>query len=170
MLTDPLVINLEDFPETISDQKWFFDLNGDGELEEMSQLAKGNAFLALDRDGNGNIDNGTELFGAVTGNGFAELSEFDEDGNGWIDENDPIFDQLKVWRKDSAGNDVLTGLRNSDIGAIYLGAVNTQFSHNNLYSNETEAQVRQTGFFLHESTGSAGLLQQVDFATRKAAS
>jgi hypothetical protein len=48
--------------------------------------------------------------------------------------------------------------------------VNTQFSHNNLYSNETEAQVRQTGFFLHESTGSAGLLQQVDFATRKAAS
>lgn len=170
ILTDPLVLNLDNAPETISDQKWYFDLDGDGVKEEISQLAKGNAFLALDRDDNGNIDNGSELFGATTGNGFSELAEFDEDGNGWIDENDSVYDKLKIWKKDSAGNDILTGLRNSDVGAIYLGALNTEFSHKNLTTNDTEAVVRQSGFFLHESTGAAGLMQQVDFATRKAAS
>lgn len=168
MLTDPLVFNLDDAPETISDQKWFFDLDGDGKEEEISQLAAGNAFLALDRDGNGTIDNGKELFGATTGNGFAELAEFDEDGNGWIDENDSIYDSLKVWRKDATGNDILTGLKYSDIGAIYLGAANTEFSHKSLESNDTQAVVRQSGFFLHESTGAAGLVQQIDFASRKA--
>lgn len=170
ILTDPLVFNLDDVPETISDQKWYFDLDGDGIKEEISQLANGNAFLALDRDDNGNIDDGSELFGATTGNGFAELAEFDEDGNGWIDENDSVYDKLKIWRKDSAGNDILTGLKNSDVGAIYLGSVGTEFSHKNLATNDTEAVVRQSGFFLHESTGAAGLMQQVDFATRKAAS
>ena len=168
MLTDPLVFNLDDAPETISDQKWFFDIDGDGKEEEISQLTAGNAFLALDRDSNGTIDNGKELFGATTGNGFAELAEFDEDGNGWIDENDSMYDSLKVWRKDSLGNDILTGLKNSDIGAIYLGAANTEFSHKSLETNDTQAVVRQSGFFLHESTGSAGLVQQIDFATRKA--
>ena len=168
MLTDPLVFNLDDAPETISDQKWFFDIDGDGKEEEISQLTAGNAFLALDRDSNGTIDNGKELFGATTGNGFAELAEFDEDGNGWIDENDSMYDSLKVWRKDSLGNDILTGLKNSGIGAIYLGAANTEFSHKSLETNDTQAVVRQSGFFLHESTGSAGLVQQIDFATRKA--
>ena len=170
ILTDPLVLNLDDVPETIGDQQWLFDLDGDGQMENISKLAKGNAFLALDRDGNGNIDNGKELFGATTGNGFAELAEFDEDGNGWIDENDSIYESLKVWRKDAAGNDVLTGLKNADVGAIYLGAVNTEFSHKNMTSNDTEAVVRHSGFFLHESSGSAGLMQQIDFASRKAAS
>ena len=168
ILTDPLVLNLDDAPETISDQKWMFDIDGDGQMEEISKLASGNAFLALDRDGNGTIDNGKELFGATTGNGFAELAEFDEDGNGWIDENDSVYEKLKVWKKDSAGNDVLTGLKGSDIGAIYLGSAQTEFSHKNLYNNETNAVVRQSGFFLHESTGAAGLMQQVDFASKAA--
>lgn len=168
ILTDPLILNIDDAPETVSDQKWYFDLNGDGSMEEISQLAGGNAFLALDRDGNGKIDNGKELFGATTGNGFGELAEFDEDGNGWIDENDSIYEDLKVWRKDALGNDIMTGLKGSDIGAIYLGSLDTEFSHKNLASNDTKAIVRQTGFFLHESTGAAGIVQQVDFASRQA--
>lgn len=170
ILTDPLVLNLDDAPETISDQEWLFDLDGDGRMENISKLASGNAFLALDRDDNGTIDNGKELFGATTGNGFAELAEFDEDENGWIDENDSIYESLKVWKKDAAGNDVLTGLKDSDVGAIYLGAVNTAFSHKNMENNNTQAVVRQSGFFLHESNGSAGVMQQIDFASRKAAS
>lgn len=165
ILTDPLVIQLEDAPDTISDQKWFFDLDGDGKEEEISGLAKGNAFLALDRDGNGKIDNGSELFGTKTGNGFKELAEYDEDGNGWIDENDAIYSKLKIWVKDASGNDKLMDLQQADIGAIYLGSADTQFSHTNIESNAVNAVVRQTGFFLHESSGMAGTIQQIDFAS-----
>ncbi|MDE5864691.1 MAG: hypothetical protein K2K56_12610 [Lachnospiraceae bacterium] len=167
ILTDPLVIQLKDAPETISDQKWLFDIDGDGVKEEISQLAAGNAFLALDANGNGKIDDGSELFGTKSGNGFKDLAAYDEDGNGWIDENDSVYSKLKVWVKDAAGNDKLMGLGQADIGAIYLGSAGTQFSHNKADTNETQAVVRQTGFFLHESTGSAGIMQQIDFAAKQ---
>lgn len=167
MLTDPLVIKLNDAPETISDQTWYFDIDGDGIKEEISQLAKGNGFLALDLNGNGIIDDGNELFGTKSGNGFKDLAAYDEDGNGWIDENDAIYSKLKIWVKDDAGNDKLIGLGEADIGAIYLGSASTAFSHKSS-DNETQAVVRETGFYLHESTGAAGIVQQIDFATKEA--
>lgn len=167
ILTDPLVINLKDVPETISDQTFFFDLDCDGKAEEISRLSEGNGFLALDSNDNGIIDDGSELFGAGSGNGFKDLSVYDEDGNGWIDENDAVYSKLKVWTKDAQGNDKLLDLYQADIGAIYLGAAATQFSHNSLETNETKAMVRQTGFFLHESTYEPGIIQQIDFASKK---
>lgn len=166
ILTDPLVIQLDDAPETISDQKWMFDIDGDGTKEEISQLAKGNGFLALDKNGNGIIDDGSELFGTKSGNGFKDLAAYDEDGNGWIDENDSVYSKLKIWVKDASGNDKLMDLGQADIGAIYFGSANTQFSHNKAETNETQAVVRQTGFYLHESTGAAGIVQQIDFAAK----
>lgn len=167
MLTDPLVIKLNDAPDTISDQTWYFDIDGDGIKEEISQLAKGNGFLALDLNGNGIIDDGNELFGTKSGNGFKDLAAYDEDGNGWIDENDSIYSKLKIWVKDDAGNDKLIGLGEADIGAIYLGSASTEFSHKSS-DNETQAVVRETGFYLHESTGAAGIVQQIDFASKQA--
>lgn len=164
ILTDPLVIQLEDAPETISDQKWFFDIDGDGKKEEISELAHGNGFLALDANDNGIIDDGSELFGTKSGNGFQDLAAYDEDGNGWIDENDSVYSKLKVWTKDTNGNDRLMDLKQADIGAIYLNAANTQFTHKSLDTNETQAVVRQTGIYLRESTGMAGTIQQIDFA------
>lgn len=169
ILTDPLVIQLEDAPDSISDQKWFFDIDGDGTKEEISELAKGNGFLALDENGNGIIDDGNELFGTKSGNGFKDLAAYDEDGNGWIDENDSVYSKLKIWTKDASGNDKLMDLQQADIGAIYLGYANTEFTHKTLDTNETQAVVRQTGIYLHESTGAAGTIQQIDFATGKSA-
>lgn len=168
ILTDPLVIQLEDAPETISDQTWKFDLDCDGVEEEMSRLAQGNAFIALDGNDNGKIDDGSELFGARTGNGFAELSAYDEDGNGWIDENDKVYSKLKIWTKDAAGNDKLMNLAQADVGAIYLGAASTNFSVTDEMTNDVKAVIRQSGFYLRESTGAAGLVQQIDFATKEA--
>ena len=167
ILTDPLVIQLDNAPETISNQKWFFDIDGNGEKEEISELAKGNGFLALDKNGNGIIDDGNELFGTQSGNGFKDLAQYDDDGNGWIDENDSIYDKLKVWAKDASGNDRLMNLQQADVGAIYLGSAATHFSHNNLENNETLAVVQQTGFYLHESSGQAGIIQQIDFAIKQ---
>lgn len=169
ILTDPLVVQLEDVPESISEQTWFFDLDCDGQKEELSQLAKGNGFLALDRNENGIIDDGSELFGTQSGNGFQDLAKFDEDGNGFIDENDSVYSKLKIWTKNADGNDTLMNLQQADIGAIYLGYADTEFSHNQTETNSTKAVVKNTGIFLHESTGTTGFIQQIDFATRKPA-
>ena len=160
---DPLVINLDAPAADVKDQKFFFDLDADGHEEAISRLGSGSGFLALDKNGDGRINDGSELFGALNGDGFSDLAKYDNDGNGWIDEADEIFDKLLIWSKDANGNDELVGLGKAGVGAIYLGSQNTQFSMNNA-QNETNAMVRQTGMFLYEN-GGVGTIQQLDLAT-----
>lgn len=81
-----------------------FDLDGDGVLEQISWTKENSevAFLALDRNGNGVIDNGTELFGDHTlpgvANGFAALHSLGGvNDDGMIDANDPLFASLLLW-------------------------------------------------------------------------
>lgn len=162
VLTDPLVINLESSSATVSDQKFYFDLDCDGKEEEISSLGQGSGFLAYDKNGDGVINDGSELFGTKSGDGFADLAAYDEDGNGWIDENDSIYDNLKVWTKNEDGTDRLLNLKEADVGAIYLGNADTQFSLNNA-ANKTNAVIRKTGLFLRES-GGAGTVQHLDLA------
>ena len=157
---DPLILNTNAPITRMSDQKFLFDLDGDGEDEYISMPHKGCGFLALDKNGDGVINDGNELFGAKTGDGFGELQEYDSDGNGWIDENDEIFDKLKVWYKDENGKDVLMDLKEADIGAIYLGEQSTDFTLMGSDFSEN-AMIRSTGFFLRES-GGAGTIQHVD--------
>lgn len=159
---DPLVINLDGNVTNITDQKFFFDLDCDGKEDEISTLGSGSGFLALDKNGDGVINDGSELFGAKSGNGFHELATFDLDGNGWIDEADEIFDHLKVWTKDDEGKDVLFTLKEAGVGAICLQAQRTPFNITD-ENNESKAMVRQSGFYLKEN-GVPGLMQQVDMA------
>ncbi|MBR5636863.1 MAG: hypothetical protein IKW81_08055 [Pseudobutyrivibrio sp.] len=161
---DPLVINLDDCPTSISDQTFFFDLDGDGEEDEIHNLGKGAGFLALDKDDDGFIKNGLELFGARTGDGFKELEQYDADGNGWIDENDPVFTKLRIMTLNEKGEQELFGLKQSDVGAIFLGRIDTNFVHRDDEHNPMAA-TRKTGMYLHESDGHASGVQHVDFMT-----
>lgn len=160
---DPLVINFDATAAQLSDARLAFDLDADGSAERVPFVGPGSAFLALDRNGDGQIGGGGELFGPSTGNGFAELASYDQDRNGWIDENDPVYAQLLAWSKDGSGSDSLTPLKEGGVGAIYLGAAETQFDVKD-QRNDAKGQVRSTSVYLRED-GSAGTAQQIDLAT-----
>lgn len=163
-LTDPLVVNFDgNLAGLEKDMDFFFDLDMDGEEEKIARLTQGSAFLALDLNEDGKINDGGELFGVESGDGFKDLSKYDEDGNGWIDENDSVFTKLKLWSKDLEGNDVLYTLKEKDIGAIYLGSAQTDFTLTG-ESNAARGYVRQTGLFLYES-GEAGTVQHIDLVS-----
>ena len=169
IMTDPLVFQVDDCPLELSDTTFVFDIDCDGVLDEISELAKGNAFLALDTNGDGVINDGSELFGTKSGDGFYDLAAFDDDGNGWIDENDSVFDKLTMWSKDQDGNDVLRSLKVADVGAIFLGHSATDFSLNSMEDNSKRGEIRSTGMFLKES-GGVGTVSQVDMVKHQMAS
>lgn len=160
ILTDPLVINLDMLPTQISDKHFLFDLNCDGNLTEISQLSSSSGFLALDKNGDGIINDGSELFGTKSGNGFADLAEYDLDGNGWIDELDDIYSHLRVWVKDDEGKDKLLTLKDANVGAINLGNAKTDFEVKEI-TGETMAMIRSSGIYLTED-GDVKTVQQVD--------
>ncbi|MBZ0104502.1 MAG: hypothetical protein K8H84_02620 [Sulfuricella denitrificans] len=159
---DPLVINFNGDTAQLSATKFSFDLDSDGHSEQISFVAPGSGFLALDKNQDGKINNGGELFGPTSGNGFSELAAYDQDGNQWIDENDAVYSHLGIWSKDAQGNDQLTSLKAAGVGALYLGSAATEFSLKNT-ENRLDGQLRASGIYLNEN-GSVGTLQQIDLA------
>lgn len=161
-MCDPLVINLDTDVASLSDQTFFFDIDADGEMDEVSRLGAGSGYLALDKNGDGVINDGSELFGTASGDGFADLAKYDEDGNGWIDEGDAIWNKLKIWAKDENGNDVLYRLEDKGVGAICLKNVSTDFTLTG-QGGRTNGAIRKSGVFLYEN-GNVGTVQHVDVA------
>lgn len=157
---DPLIINYAGNLPNMTERKYQFDLDVDGQLDNISFAGAGSGFLAWDKNDDGIINDGSELFGPATGNGFLELAQYDEDGNGWIDENDSIYNQLVVWTKDEQGNDQLFALGDLDIGAIYLGHVATDYELRDAQQN-SQGTIAQSGVFLKDS-GGAGTIHHVD--------
>nr|WP_320011848.1 hypothetical protein [uncultured Desulfobulbus sp.] len=160
-LRDPLVINFGGNAAQLTQEKFSFDIDADGSEDQISFVGPGSGFLALDVNEDGQINDGSELFGAQSGNGFADLARYDEDGNGWIDESDSVYDKLRIWTKDAAGENQLLALGTKNIGAIYLGSIATDFSIKNTEDNALQGQVRASGIFLFEE-GGVGSVQQLD--------
>lgn len=157
---DPLVINFGGNATQLTSQRFKFDLDANGQTEEINFVTGGSGFLALDRNSDGKINDGTELFGASTGDGFAELSELDTDKNGWIDENDAAYADLRVWTKSGSGKDQLSTLKQANVGAISLAHIATPFDLKDA-QNELQGEIRSSGVYLQEN-GAVGTIQQID--------
>lgn len=160
---DPLVINFGGTATQLQSTRFSFDLDSDGKAENVPLLSGTSGYLALDRNGNGKVDSGSELFGARSGDGFAELAAYDSDGNGWIDENDPVFSRLQVWAPQADGSSApgtLATLAQRGVGALMLMHADTPFEIRDA-NNQTLGAVRASGVYLSEN-GNAGTLQQID--------
>jgi len=106
---DPIIVNLTPGPWrlTSAGDGVFFDIHATGKKVKLGWTARGSnlAFLALDRNGDGIIDDGSELFGNAmplrnsqpAPNGFAALAQYDANGDGVIDFKDPIWKSLLLW-------------------------------------------------------------------------
>ena len=162
-LCDPLIINFAGTAAELKNTTFAFDLNADGSAENIQELAAGSAFLVLDKNKDGKINNGNEMFGTQSGDGFADLSVYDEDGNGWIYENDSVYNSIGVWNNSAYGGKIRS-LKEAGIGAIYLQNANTEFSIKDKTTNELQGQIRKTGIFLNEKNGNIGTIQHVDLA------
>ena len=156
---DPLVINFDGTAAELQDLRFAFDLDGDSQTENVPLLAGNRGYLALDRNQNQRIDNGLELFGPATGQGFAELAQHD-DGNGWIDENDAVFSQLRVWTPSADGTGPLRTLQDMGVGALHLASADSPFALRGEHNSALGA-VRSTSIYLRED-GGAGTVQQID--------
>jgi hypothetical protein len=155
---DPLVINFGGNAASLQNQRFRFDLLGDGNKVDVPVLAQGSGFLVLDAVGAGKVESGRQLFGPASGDGFADLAKYDSDANGWIDAADPVFGRLGVWTPDAKGGGAVTGLGAAGVGALYLGRAATPFT---LKDGAELGAIRSSGIYVAED-GRVGTLQQVD--------
>lgn len=160
-LIDPLVINLDTSIPRLSQAQFSFDLDMDGEREDLAMLKPGSGLLSLDRNNDGIINDGSELFGPSTGSGFSELAEYDDDNDFWIDEDDDIFDDLTLWESDEKGDMHLTKLKDAGIGAIYLKNEDTPFDIRD-QDNHLQARIKKSGIALNEDY-SISSIQEMDW-------
>jgi len=160
-LRDPLVINFDGKAAELGDRKIAFDLDADGRVELLPELAAGCGYLCFDAGQDGRIADGRELFGATgahAGDGFADLARHDADGNGWIDEADPAFAAIGVWFPDGR----IESLKTAGVAALHVGSVESHFALKD-EDNQLRGQIARSGLYLNEG-GTAGTLQQLDLA------
>ena len=104
---DPIVVDLngDGFVVNGLDSGAYFDENCDGVRERIEWPGSSDALLAFDKNGDGLVSDGSELFGSFTvlpdgsraGSGFAALTAFDENRDGLIDSNDPVYSKMGLW-------------------------------------------------------------------------
>jgi hypothetical protein len=160
--TDPLVINFGNTTAQLTDTLFEFDLNGDGQTGQFASLGSGSGYLVFDRNGNGKVDDGGELFGPASGSGFSELAAFDDNGDRWIDASDEVFSQLQVWVQTADGGEELRSLKEVGVQALYVDSAKDSFTLTNPQGIPL-GQIKASGIYL-TTDGEVRTLEELDLA------
>lgn len=166
-LADPLVLDLGDegINLTSLEDGVYFDIRGDGTPTRTAFIQGNNAFLYLDRNGNGIVDDANELFGDQGGyaNGFAKLAQYDGNGDGTIDENDAIYGELRLWR-DVNGDGVNQADESMTLAEAGIKALSLNHDGSLTFDANGNAIADQSTFTRFD--GSTGLMADVWLKTR----
>jgi len=156
-----------------------FDINNDNKQNDLPIFSGDVGYLVFDKNNNNRVDNGGELFGPTTNNGFSELAQLDSNNNGFFDNQDDKFSQVYIWQpkqaktnnneqslgeqpNTQANKQNLVSLSQAGIKAISLNAIATQFNFRDQSKSGNgaiNAQLTQTSFAITENNQALGVHQ-----------
>ncbi len=158
-LKDPIVVQFGSQELGYIEGEKKFAINQDNTLDSLPIFSGDVGYLVYDKNQNQQADDGSELFGPQTGQGFAELAQLDSNNNGFIDAEDQQFEQLYIWQpSDDYQTEQWLSLSQANIQAISLSAVNTPFDFYDS-QGEIQAQMRQSSFAISEEGLGRGVHQ-----------
>lgn len=137
---DPLVVSLDGGP-----------LCQSRTIDGLPQFDNG-GYVAFDKNGDGRIDEMTELLGQSSGNAFQDLVSLDSDGNYWVDSGDAAWCNLYLYTNGTASH-----LDKSGLGALYTGSLGTNFEDDAYY-------IKGKGIALYED-GKPASLSRIEIKT-----
>jgi len=148
---DPLVLDLgNDGIETTGiDKGALFDINADDMMDRASVVTGNDYFLAMDRNNNAKIDDGSELFGDHHGavNGFSELGRFDDNKDGKIDAQDVVFNNLRLVNYQNGNQQII------DLEDVGIKSISLQFSEYQQSIKELDEVTQRAAFEMQDESG-----------------
>jgi len=160
---DPLVFDLDgdglELSAMVTGVSPMFDMDGDGFAEHSGWVSPDDGFLALDANGNGNVDDINELFGGAGQSGFEALSAYDLNEDGVIDNQDAVYSDLRIWR-DIDGDAVTDEGELFTLAELDIASINLTATDNG--SQNASNVVARTGSFTR-GDGSTGTVGDVEF-------
>ena len=168
----PLIVDLDgDGIETVGvSEGVYFDHDGNGFAEKSGWVGKDDGLLVRDINGNGQIDDGTELFGnnsvlssgAKAANGFEALKELDSNKDGVFNSSDEVWNEIKVW-KDMNQNGFVENGELLSMEEVNIKEINLSYQNENI-KDINENIIGQTGSFI-KNDNSAGNISDIWFVT-----
>jgi len=160
-LKDPLVIQYgaQSIGKIIGYQA--LDINNDKQQDNLPIFSGDVGYLVYDKNNDQQVNNGSELFGPTSNNGFAELAMLDSNQNGYFDQQDDKYQQVYIWQPkhmNSAEEQNLVTLSQAGIKAISLNAIDTQFNFRGDHG-EIDAQLTQSSFAITNNNQAVGVHQ-----------
>ena len=160
---DPLVFDLDgDGITTVSleESNAFFDLDNNGFAEKTSWVGAKEGLLAYDKNGDGIINGGNELFGdrtlmkdskTLASSGFTALAEYDNNKDGKIDSNDAIYTLLRIWQ-DSDGDGIASAGELKQLVDLGIVSIGLSYSNTGVTDGANNIQVRTGTFTLADGS------------------